>query len=106
MTVTNNEIVKRVMRFGIESKCGIPPEKWWETAKAQLVKEKQQYIQRLNTQYHKTLEDWFADNDQPKYMLVRGNHSRILRVNDPATLQKFKIVGWSSQYIPAVDELN
>ena len=101
ITVTNEEIVERVMRFGIEAKCGIPPEKWWETAKAQIVNNKQHSQQRTIC-YFKTLKEWFDNTVDVKYMLIRGEYSRLVRVTDFDDLQKYKIIEWNSREIPVV----
>lgn len=105
INVTNEEIIERVMRFGIEAKCGIPPEKWWETAKTQLITEKQKQQTPKVIPSFSSLEQWLKEVDGTPMVLLREPVFKFLRLSpyEPEQLLKFKLIGWESPYIPLVE---
>ena len=93
--ITNEQVVERVMRMGVEHRSGVQHDRLWDVAREQL---KTEAAKRRTIVPSKSWEDWKSEDYRLAFMYVDGKLA-IVRITNPDAVQ---LVGWRSPYIPEV----
>lgn len=97
--VSNEAIIERIMRMGVEHRAGTPVDKLWDLAEKQLSKPKQQYKSK-----YASFADWFKEQTAQfgiAFAFAYVNSKlEVLRVS---SLSNVKFVEWRSNTMPLVE---
>ena len=107
--ITNDRIIERVMRMGIEHRNGVPLEELHDLAIRQLTKENMKRMQ-ISSKFG-NLQEWFTKCTQTSsiaYAFVERNGSlEVLKFSEFPNPIKYQFVGWGlgSGEFPRLREL-
>jgi hypothetical protein len=91
--IQNERIIERIMRMGIEHRCGTPLDGLWNLAEKQLSEPR-----RVKSIFS-DIDSWFAA-DGPHYAFATINHRlQIVHVTD---LKGIRLLRWRSPMMPEV----
>lgn len=95
--ITNEQVVERVMRMGVEHRSGVPVEKLWDLAREQLKTAKPKIVPLQS--YEAWAEHFWAEQEYRLAFMYVDNKLQVVRVDDPSTVS---FVTWRSARLPEV----
>jgi hypothetical protein len=101
--ISNEQVVERVMRMGIESRCGVPDDRLHDLARKQLTEEAKRGIPQQPT----TFEEWLNLKQGVFPWLYAFSYIKgVLQVIKVMPHDKLKLIEWRSNNWPVVEVLH
>lgn len=95
--ITNEEIIKRVMRMGIEHRSGVPYDRLWDVALAELKNRQRAVTSAQPFKEWQALDE--AVHGRRFAFMQRDGKLQIVHVKDPMSVV---LVKWRSSQMPEV----
>ncbi len=98
--ISNEQVVERVMRMGMEHRTGVPFERLHDLARKQLAEEAAREKQSLK---YRSFEEWLADVTTCRFafMFIK-DRLQVIRVNNTETI---RFIEWRTDTIPLIEHI-